>query len=130
MQDVDRRNTLRMKQIVAKHGWPIRRMVGIDGSRAAWLLVQHADQAVGFQRKCLTMMAAHQQDGQVRREDVAYLTDRVLVNEGRPQVYGTQMHEVNGRRQPRPIRNAETVDIRRKSMQLSTLKEYIAFMDT
>ena len=74
-------------------------------------------------------MEAQQQGGQVQREDIAYLTDRVLVNEGKPQVYGTQFHRVNGERKPRPIEDAETVDERRKSMQLTTLKDYAAFMD-
>ena len=120
-----------MKQIVGKYSWPTRKMVGTDGMRAAWLLVQHADLAVSFQRKCLTLMEAHKSDGQVDRAGLAYLTDRVLVNTGQPQVYGSQVHVVDGVRKPRPIRDAENVDRRRKSMGLKkTLKEYIEFMNT
>lgn len=120
-----------MKRIVAKYGWPTRKMVGSDGTRAAWLLVQHADLAVAFQRRCLTLLEAHNSDGQVDRADLAYLTDRVLVNEGKPQVYGSQVHVVDGVRKPRPIRDPENVDKRRKSMGLNkTLKEYIEYMHT
>ncbi len=128
--DVDRRNTARMKVIVVKHGWPTKRMVGRDGMRAAWLLVQHADQAVAFQRKCLALMGRLQKTGQVSRKDVAYLTDRVQVNEGKPQVYGTQFHVVDGARQPRPIHDAPNVEKRRKSMGLTTMKEYTELMNT
>jgi len=119
-----------MKEIVAKHGWPIKAMVGMDGTRAAWLLVQHADHSVAFQRTCLTLMEAHKETGQVSRADIVYLTDRVHVNEGKPQVFGTQFHVVEGVHQPRPIRDLEKVDERRKSMGLSTLKEYAEFMNT
>ena len=119
-----------MKQIVGKYGWPTRKIVGSDGARAAWLLVQHADRAVVFQRKCLTLMEAHKSDDQVANADIAYLTDRVAVNEGKPQVYGTQGRVVEGVWQPRPISDRENVDQRRKSVGLKTLKEYIEFMHT
>ena len=128
--DVDERNTKRMKQIVGKYGWPIRKIVGRDGMRAAWLLVQHADHAVTFQRKCLTLMEAHMADDQVAKADIAYLADRVAVNAGKPQTYGTQGHVVEGVWRPRPIRDREHVDQRRKSVGLKTLKEYIALMHT
>lgn len=105
-------------------------MVGTDGARAAWLLVQHADHAVTFQRNCLTLMEAHLADDQVAPADMAYLTDRVAVNEGKPQVYGTQGRVLEGVWQPRPIGERENVDQRRKSVGLKTLKEYIAFMHT
>lgn len=130
MAEVDRRNTNRMKEIVSKHGWPTKSMVGADGARAAWLLVQHGDHAVAFQRTCLGLMKAHKETGLVNGANIAYLTDRVHVNEGKPQVFGTQFHVVEGIRQPRPIREPERADERRKSMGLSTLKEYTEFMNT
>lgn len=130
MQEVDKRNTKRMKAIVAKYGWPTKRMVGGDGARAAWLLVQHADHAVAFQRQCLTRLLKHKDTGQVSDQDIAYLTDRVRVNEGKPQTYGTQFHVFEGVRQPRPIHDPDDVEKRRKSMGLPTLKEYTDFMNT
>ena len=119
-----------MKQHVAEYGWPLSRMVGADGARAAWLLVQHADHDVAFQRKCLDLMLALPEKDQASPGDVAYLTDRVLVNEGLEQVYGTQFHVQEGERQPRPIREPGKVDERRASVGLSTLKEYAEFMNT
>lgn len=116
--------------MVEKHGWPTRKLVGLDGTRAAWLLVQHADHAVAFQRKCLTLMQAHRTDDQVAKADIAYLTDRVAVNEGKPQVYGTQGHVVEGAWRPRQIRDDGNVDKRRQTVGLQPLKEYIEFMHT
>ena len=59
------------------------------------------------------ILDARHATGQVSAVDVAYLTDRVLVNEGKPQEYGTQFHVVDGVRQPRPIREPGKVDERR-----------------
>ena len=130
MADIDRQNTARMKEIIAQHGWPTVLGVGQDGARSAWLLVQHADHDVAFQKMCLSLMKAVEGKNQVRPADVAYLTDRVRVNQGEPQVYGTQFHVIEGRRQPRPIREPDTVDERRAAMGLSTLEEYTAFINT
>ena len=128
MQAVDHRNAARMKEIVEKHGWPTRSMVADDGARCAWLLVQDGDHAVAFQSKCLKLMLSHKMNEQVFLVDLAYLTDRVLVNESKPQVYGTQLHIADGKHQPRPIRDPDNVDKRRPAMGMSTLKEYTETM--
>src|SRR5713101_5335762 len=56
LNEIDRRNTARMKEIVNQHGWPGNALVGTDGANAAWLLVQHADQDAGLQKQCLALM--------------------------------------------------------------------------
>ena len=49
MIEVDERNTARLKEIIARYGWPTKAMVGWDGADAAWLLAQHADRDPAFQ---------------------------------------------------------------------------------
>lgn len=88
--EADRTHTARLKEIVATHGWPQRSLVGEDGCRAAFLIVQHADHDPGFQAECLPRLEALAEEGEVSRVEVAYLTDRVRVKQGRAQVYGTQ----------------------------------------
>lgn len=127
---VDRKNTARMHEIVDEVGWPTKSKVGSDGTQAAWLLVQHADLDVPFQHRCLNLMQDQQIFDEVYAQNLAYLTDRVLVNEGKEQEYGTQFHDVDGKPQPRPIRDAKNVDKRRKEMGLSTLDEYRKLMKT
>ncbi len=56
MSAIDRKNTARMKEILDKHGWPGKRLVGDDGAHAAWLLVQHADLDREFQKRCLKLL--------------------------------------------------------------------------
>jgi len=127
MSGVDVRNTARMKEIVAQYGWPTSSMVGEEGATAAWLLVQHADHDPQFQRNCLELMK-QVPAGEVSKADVAYLTDRVLVNEGKNQLYGTQFWSPNGKMEPRPIEDEANLDKRRKEVGLSLFAEYAKHM--
>jgi len=121
--DVDAVHTARMVEIVAQHGWPSPELVGEDGARAAWLLVQHADANPLFQRECLDLMASAR-SGVVDPVDLAYLTDRVRVNEGREQLYGTQFWTVDGDLVPRPIEDEAGLDARRAETGLISMQEY------
>lgn len=121
MMAADSVHTARMKAIVAEHGWPTTRLVGDDGARAAWLLVQHADRHPAFQRECLTLMKAAD-PGEVDPVNLAYLTDRVLVNEGKPQVYGTQFWTVDGEMVPRPIADPAKVETLRAEVGMETMQ--------
>jgi hypothetical protein len=124
IRKVDQKNTARMKEIINTHGWPGKTLVGEDGANAAWLLVQHADEARPFQKRCLALMAAAGAE-EVSQSDLAYLVDRVRVGEGQPQVYGTQFWtDENGRFGPQPIENEALVDERRASVGLGPLVEY------
>ena len=125
LRAIDRANTQRMKEIVARYGWPGSSLVGKDGANAAWLLVQHADADRAFQRECLRLMEQAAAKGEVSKTDLAYLTDRVLVGEGKKQRYGTQAHEVNGRFEPSPIEDPANVDKRRAEVGLQPLAKYM-----
>jgi hypothetical protein len=127
MAEIDRNNTKRMKEIVDKHGWPGKSLVGEDGAQSAWLLVQHADADRDFQKHCLTLMKAAPK-GEVSSQNLAYLTDRVLVGEKKKQLYGTQFHQRDGELVPQPIEDEVNVDKRRKEVGLQPLAEYKKLM--
>lgn len=97
LNEIDRRNTARMKEILDKHGWPGNTLVNADGANAAWLLVQHADHDVAFQKRCLVLMEQAVKKGEASAGDWAYLTDRVRIAEKEKQLYGTQLREVDGK---------------------------------
>lgn len=120
---IDKDNTEWLKSEVDQHGWPAQSIVGEDAGHAAWLLVQHADADPRFQRKCLDLMLQLSWD-EVSPQDVAYLTDRVLLAEGKKQVYGTQFATVDGRLQPKPIQDEATIDEKRAKVGLGPLAEY------
>jgi hypothetical protein len=120
----DTRTTEALKVIVAKHGWPGKHLVGKDGARAAWLVVQHS-RDLAFQKRCLEMLEIAVAQGEAQAVEHAYLYDRVAVNEGKPQRWGTQFDSAN---RPHPIEDAAHVDERRKAIGLPTLAEYARFL--
>jgi len=120
---LDFKHTEQMKKIVEVIGWPTISRVGEEISEQAWLLVQHADHDVEFQKKCLELMKAAD-EGDVSKRNVAYLEDRIRVNEGRPQLYGTQFFGEGSMYGPRPIEEPEKVNERRREMGMETLEEY------
>lgn len=125
VEAIDRRSTARLKEVVARHGWPSFALVGEDGAHAAWLLVQHADLDPAFQKECLAKMQPLVERAQASGIDYAYLTDRVAVAERRPQRYGTQFDE---RREPRPIEDEANVDARRAALGMPSMAAYRAMM--
>src|SRR4051794_19546723 len=62
---IDHKNTARLKEIVDKHGWPGKSLVGTAGAQDAWLLVQHADRDPAFQKRCLELMTPLVAKGEV-----------------------------------------------------------------
>jgi len=124
MQEIDARNTAWMKEVVDKHGWPGKSLVGEDGAMKAWLLVQHADQDRAFQKRCLPLLAEAVKKGEATGQHLAYLTDRVKVADKEKQVYGTQFRQADGKMEPYPIEDEANVDRRRKEVGLPPLAEY------
>jgi hypothetical protein len=122
MKNVDEKNRTRLKQIIDEHGWLRKSQVGQHGAMVMWIIAQHADEEVQFQKQCLKFMQAAT-DGEIELKHIAYLTDRVLVNENKPQRYGTQM---DNNFQPRPLEDPDNVDCRRAEVGLPTLSEYLS----
>lgn len=123
---LDRKHTRRLKQIIKKYGWPTKSLVGRKASHAAWLLAQHADRELPFQKKVLKMLNEIYKNNkkEINPANVAYLTDRVLLHEHKPQVFGTQFRwNKKGKLEPRPIKDRKNVNKRRKKYSLPTLEQ-------
>jgi hypothetical protein len=123
---IDAENTARMKAVVRQYGWPGPKMVGKDGTEAAFLLVQHAEHS--FQKEMLPLVRSAYLAGKLRGEDYALLLDRVLVGDGKPQIYGTQARGLEKwiGHEPvfDPIEDEANVDLRRAEVGLPPMAEY------
>jgi hypothetical protein len=126
LDSVDRANTAELQAMIQEHGWPTRKMVGREGANAAFLMVQHADKDVAFQKRYLEFLRGEFRKGDVPGDAVAMLEDRTRVSEGKKQRYGTQMTLVDGDIKIEPIDDEANVDKRRKEMGMTTLEEYVA----
>lgn len=128
MIEGDAQNTIWLDEVIKQYGWPGKSLVGEDGARAAFLLAQHSPSPV-FQKRCLELLktAVNQNDADVKH--LAYLTDRVLISDGKPQLYGTQGTEKNGVIVPLPLEDEEHVDERRQSIGLEPMAEHFKGMN-
>lgn len=126
MSAIDAQDTARMREIVRQHGWPGPGLVGMDGTEAAFLLVQHAEHS--FQEEMLPLVEKAYRAGELRGQDYALLKDRVLVGEGKPQIYGTQATFGGKELTPSPIEDEANVDKRRAEVGLPPLAEYLKDM--
>jgi hypothetical protein len=126
MTEIDSANTARMKEIVKQYGWPGPELVGVDGTEAAFMLVQHAEHQ--FQKEMLPLVETAYRQKKLHGQDYALLLDRVLVAEGKPQVYGTQaktFDKWNGHEPTfEPIEDEANVDKRRVEVGLFPMAEY------
>jgi hypothetical protein len=123
---VDGENLPWLKSVIAEHGWPGASLVGKDGAHAAWLLAQHMDADPAFQRQCLDLLTAAVEAGEATVIELAYLTDRVLLHEGQPQVYGTQVtRTADGEIVPCDLRDPDRLDERRAGVGLPPFAEYM-----
>jgi hypothetical protein len=129
MEALHERNNRRLAEIIEAQGWPTKTLVGEDGARAAWLVLQHAISMPSLMRRCLTLLQQAARDGEANAAHVAYLEDRICVFEGRPQRYGTQFDwNEAGEMAPSPIDEPETINERRAALGLGTMEENIQRM--
>gem|GEM_PF-278923 len=117
----------RLTNIFTQTGYPGYDKVGKEGSKHFWLLVQHLDKWPEFQQQVLDAMAKQVAASNASSIDFAYPTDRVRLNTGHKQLYGTQAKYNTDSCQayPKPLENPESVNERRKMMGLPLLEEYL-----
>jgi hypothetical protein len=116
---IDVANMKRLAQIIDTYGWPGLRFAGA-ASQTAFLVLQHADPAT--QRKYLPLLRDAVKRSDAMGGHLAMLEDRLLVDEGKPQVYGSQLAANPLRFEP--IEDEAHVDERRRSVGLEPLAEY------
>jgi len=124
---IDHDNTKRVMEIITKIGWPTISKVGKKASHNAWLLVQHADHDVPFQVHCLQLLK-EVPPYDIDPENLAYLEDRVRINQGRPQLYGTQFDQIDNQHVPYPIEDESDVNGRRAALGMGPLQQQIDMM--
>jgi len=123
-QRVIRSNYPIVSSIFKEFGYPGYDLVGKEVSNKYFLLVQHSDFDVQFQQNVLKEMKNQVDKQNASGQSFAYLTDRIELNSGRPQIYGTQIF-MSGNTKIKPCIDTLNLNQRRKSVGLSTIEEYI-----
>ncbi|MGJ1411956.1 DUF6624 domain-containing protein [Sphingobacterium thalpophilum] len=127
MEEIYRENYEDAKVIFSKFGFPGYNKVGKDGSDKFWLVVQHLNKWPDFQTLVLKKMAAEVKRKNASADKYAYLLDRINLNSGELQIYGTQIwYDIRYHRTfPYPVVDIKRVNKRRKAVGLEALEVYL-----
>lgn len=104
--------------LIGLYGYPQTGIVGKKVMEQFWLLVQHQDFDSALQKACLSRC-------DFSPKHKAYLTDRILINEGKKQLFGTQYYRTSsGVLRPHPICDKKHLNERRKQAGLGDFDGY------
>lgn len=129
--DTDERNRERLKEIIKENGFPTRNLVGNDAMQGIFLIIQHSDGDKEWQKSQLINIENAVKKGDMDGQSFAYLYDRIKINSGEKQLYGTQFSKVDPVN--KTVELAETEDIenlerRRMEVGMMPINMYKEFM--
>ncbi|WP_449400681.1 DUF6624 domain-containing protein [Chryseobacterium wanjuense] len=122
---IDAKNLLIVTKIIDSAGWLGEDKIGKDANLALFAIIQHAN-SLEIMEKYLPIMKDAASKGNADKSQLAYLIDRVELLNNRKQIYGTQYSiDENGKVFFENLADSSKVDLRRKTMNLESLEDYI-----
>jgi len=129
MKELHNRNAKILSDIIDTIGYPTIDKVGKEANEAAWLVIQHSIGQPEFMKKSAELLKSAGDENKADPKSLAYLTDRIAVLEGKPQLYGTQFDwDKHGNLSPNLFDDLNKVNERRKSIGLNTIEEQTEIM--
>lgn len=125
-------NQKKLKKLIRKYGFPTISKVGLHAQFSAFLIIQHSD----IQEKYYLLVKKAYEKNDYHPACYALITDRWLIQNGKPQRYGTQIRTITEekdgitykKRILSPIENLNKIDEIRLKMKLPPLNEYLQTM--
>ena len=129
MAHADSLNQAKVFGILDKVGWPSG--LTEKANQAIFLVIDHSE--LESQCKYLDLVKAKAEEGVLDGLDYAALHDRVLMKQGKPQIYGTQINmaativgeDVSMQLYLWPVENLAILDSLRNSVGLSPIEDYL-----
>ena len=126
---IDSINLLRIIAIIDSVGYPGKSMVGDIANEAAFYVIQHAEHK--DREKYLPVIKKAADNGDLAWKHVAKMIDRIKVDRGEKQIYGTQMIPIKDPKtgfitdkyQFAPIEALKNINKRRLQVGLNTIEE-------
>lgn len=116
-------NLIKISKILDTQGWPSKKKIGTRGASTIFLVIQHANQDTKL--KYLSMITKAVEKDELPKRQYAMFYDRLLLGQGKRQVYGTQLAMSKENKKPYvlPLKDAKNVDKRRAEMGLDSMQE-------
>jgi hypothetical protein len=130
MKEIDSVHLKKVEAIIAKYGYPGKTLVGEPTNSAVFYVIQHNPDVIP---KYYPLIEKAGKKGELPFKYTAMMLDRKLSNEGKEQVYGTQVYSMQitnpktGKKEffqyVIPIKDANNVNKRRKKAGFDTTVE-------
>lgn len=129
MSQVDSLNRIIVFGILDQEGWPTN--LSEKANQAIWIVIDHSD--AENQKKYLPLVKQKSEEGVLNKVDYAILNDRVLMKDGKPQIYGTQIklsavyvdEDLTTQFFLWPVENPEALDSLRNTIGLPPIEDYL-----
>jgi Family of unknown function (DUF6624) len=125
--EVDTANLVWMRWLARSDRLPSTAQVGETGVYWMWFLVLHAGNPE-FQLHTLPLFAKSYASGELPAENLAMLTDKTLLANGKPQRYGTRFEWQSGEYKLENPGDPARMDTERTALGLMPLADYTCFM--
>ncbi len=126
-QTIDAPNTKRLEAIFNQYGFPTAKLVGKEGVDAFMLMLQHAPDD-NLREKCLKPIKKAFKRGEISANEYSNYVDRLLVHQGKPQIYGSNFEIKDGKLTMSKTKDMKNLDKRRKKIGLPPIAEYVKLM--
>lgn len=120
---VDHRNQEWVISILEKCGMPSKEEVGPKQMNAVWIALQHSQAKI--MKKYFPFIEEAVARGDLDKEKFALMKDRILMSEGKAQIYGSQIR--NGKLYK--LEDPTTVNKRREEMGMESIEKYLSRFD-
>ena len=125
MEETDSANQASVSNILDTYGWP----TGLSdaANKAIFLVIDHSD--LKTMNKYIGLFRDAVEKGYIQMNDLVTMEDRMLMNEGKPQKYGTQAYSLvedgNTVTYIWPVEDPDKLDALRKSVGLIPIGAYL-----
>ena len=116
-------NESQLLKLLDEYGWPTASRVTEFAAAGAALIINHSSYEI--RKKYFPMLEEAFKNGEAQPLRYAKMRDRLLVEEGKEQLYGTQLKFEGNTRVPQSIQDPRNVDKRRAEIGLEPLTVYL-----
>ena len=125
LDETDSTNLAAVSQILDTYGWPSG--LSDEANKAIFLVIDHSD--LRTMNKYIGLFREAVEKGYLSMNDLVTMEDRMLMNAGKPQKYGTQAYSLveDGKAVIYiwPVEDPDKLDALRKSVGLMPIEDYL-----
>jgi hypothetical protein len=123
---VDHSNLEVIISLIEKCGMPTSENISKEQILTIWLVIQHSK--LKHMKKYLPILKEAASKGDLNQRNIAMMEDRILLHEGKAQIYGTQVCFSDSLKKYllcQPVHNAAEINTRRAKIGFGPIEDYL-----